>query len=51
MASIFTKIVNGELPCYKIAPEKYKDAVLNVAKLCTVKRHLENPPHIDTIIT
>ena len=25
MASIFTKIVNGEIPCYKIAEDKDKD--------------------------
>ncbi len=32
-------------------PEKYKKAVINSAKLCTVKRHLENPPEfvINTI--
>lgn len=27
-------------------PEKYKDAVLKAANLCTVKRHLEQPPSI-----
>jgi ribosomal protein S12 methylthiotransferase accessory factor len=27
-------------------PEKYKNAVLKVANLCTVKKHLENPPQI-----
>ena len=25
-------------------PEKYKDAVVNSANLCAVKRHLHNPP-------
>ncbi len=25
-------------------PEKYKSAAIKAAKLCTVKRHLENPP-------
>ncbi len=25
-------------------PDKYKSAVVNAAKLCSVKRHLENPP-------
>ncbi len=25
-------------------PEKYKKAVINSANLCTVKKHLENPP-------
>lgn len=28
-------------------PVKYKNAVLKVAHLCTVKKHLENPPTID----
>jgi ribosomal protein S12 methylthiotransferase accessory factor len=28
-------------------PEKYKNTVLKVASLCTVKKHLENPPSID----
>lgn len=27
-------------------PEKYKDAVINAADLCAVKRHLHNPPKI-----
>ena len=25
-------------------PDKYKPAIIKAAKLCTVKRHLENPP-------
>ncbi|MFC2137470.1 OsmC family protein [Bacteroidota bacterium] len=28
-------------------PEKYKNAVINAANLCTVKRHLQNPPQIE----
>ena len=28
-------------------PQKYKNAVLKVASLCTVKKQLENPPSID----
>jgi ribosomal protein S12 methylthiotransferase accessory factor len=27
-------------------PQKYKDAVINAANLCTVKRHLHNPPEM-----
>lgn len=27
-------------------PEKYKEAVVNAAELCTVKRHLHNPPQM-----
>jgi len=32
-------------------PEKYRDAVIHVAKLCTVKRHLEHPPNININVT
>lgn len=32
-------------------PEKYKEAVINAADLCLVKRHLHNPPVIKTIAT
>lgn len=28
-------------------PEKYKKAVINSANLCTVKKHLENPPQFE----
>jgi ribosomal protein S12 methylthiotransferase accessory factor len=28
-------------------PEKYKDALINVANLCAVKKHLFNPPEIE----
>ncbi len=28
-------------------PEKYKAAVINSANLCTVKKHLQNPPVIE----
>jgi len=28
-------------------PEKYKNAVIKAAGICTVKRHLEQPPKID----
>ena len=31
-------------------PEKYKDAVINAADLCTVKKHLANPPKINVVI-
>ncbi|NIA18762.1 MAG: osmotically inducible protein OsmC, partial [Simkaniaceae bacterium] len=27
-------------------PEKYKSAIINTANLCTVKKHLANPPAI-----
>ncbi len=32
-------------------PEKYKDAVINAANLCAVKKHLANPPKIDLTAT
>jgi len=32
-------------------PVKYKDAVINAAALCAVKRHLADPPVIETIAT
>ncbi|MEE4196740.1 MAG: OsmC family protein [Bacteroidales bacterium] len=28
-------------------PEKYKDAVINAANLCAVKRHMQEPPAFD----
>lgn len=31
-------------------PEKYKNAVVKAADVCTVKRHLEQPPKIDISI-
>lgn len=30
MASIFTKIINGEIPCYKIAEDEYHFAFLDI---------------------
>jgi len=30
-------------------PEKYKNAVVNAADLCLVKRHFHDPPKIETI--
>jgi ribosomal protein S12 methylthiotransferase accessory factor len=32
-------------------PEKYKDAVINSANLCAVKKHLKNPPQIEVRTT
>lgn len=37
MASIFTKIINGEIPCYKIAEDEHHLAFLDVKPL--VKGH------------
>ncbi len=32
-------------------PEKYKSALVNTAKLCTVKKHLDSPPTFNVITT
>lgn len=32
-------------------PEKYRSAVVRAADLCTVKRHLQNPPDIEVLAT
>ncbi len=32
-------------------PEKYEDAIIRAADTCTVKRHLENPPDIETKVS
>jgi putative redox protein len=31
-------------------PEKYKKALVKVADVCSVKKHLEHPPQIDIIV-
>ncbi|MBI3738040.1 MAG: OsmC family protein [Chloroflexi bacterium] len=32
-------------------PEKYREAVINSAQLCAVKKHLENPPKFEITTT
>ncbi len=32
-------------------PEKYKDAIIKTASLCTVKKHLENPPKVHLTVS
>ena len=32
-------------------PENYKKAIVKTASLCTVKKHLDNPPEIDILLT
>jgi putative redox protein len=32
-------------------PEKYREAVINVANLCTVKKHIQNPPVFEVMAT
>jgi ribosomal protein S12 methylthiotransferase accessory factor len=32
-------------------PEKYKEALIKTANLCAVKRHLEEPPAFETLVS
>jgi len=32
-------------------PEKYREAVINSAQLCAVKKHMENPPRFEITTT
>ena len=47
MATIFTKIVNGELPCYKLAETETYFAFLDIRPmaeghaLCIIKREVD----------
>jgi len=43
--------VNLEVRLPENFPEKYKAAVLNAAKLCAVKKHLETPPEFNVFAT
>ena len=43
--------INLEIKLPTDFPEKYKDAIINVANLCAVKKHLKNPPDIDVAAT
>ena len=53
MASIFTKIINGEIPCYKIAEEEHFFAFLDInpnAKghtLCIPKKEVDKIMDLD----
>jgi ribosomal protein S12 methylthiotransferase accessory factor len=31
-------------------PEKYRDAIVRVVNLCTVKKHFEKPPEFETVL-
>lgn len=46
MASIFTKIVNGEIPCYKVAEDENFLAFLDIFPLC--KGHVLVIPKVET---
>lgn len=32
-------------------PEKYRDAIIRAAETCAVKRHLQDPPAFETVVT
>lgn len=42
--------VNIEIQVPADFPEKYKEPLINVANLCTVKKHLANPPLFDVYV-
>lgn len=42
--------INLDIKLPEDFPEKYRDAVINVANLCAVKKHLLDPPHINVQI-
>jgi putative redox protein len=38
-----------ELTLPKTFPEKYRESVISAANLCTVKRHLKEPPEVEIV--
>jgi ribosomal protein S12 methylthiotransferase accessory factor len=44
-------MVNMEIILPAAFPEKYRAAVVQAAQLCTVKKHLENPPKFNLFST
>lgn len=50
-ASRLIRAVNLEIKLPRGFPEKYQEALIQAAKLCTVKKHLENPPLINVSVT
>jgi putative redox protein len=44
-------MVNIEIILPVFFPEKYRAAVVQAAQLCTVKKHLENPPKFNLFAT
>jgi ribosomal protein S12 methylthiotransferase accessory factor len=44
-------LVNIEVILPAAFPEKYRAAVVQAAQLCTVKKHLENPPRFNLFST
>ena len=43
--------INIEILLPAAFPEKYRAAVVQAAQLCTVKKHLENPPRFNLFVT
>jgi len=43
--------INFEIKLPPGFPEKYRDAIVNTANLCAVKKHLANPPAFNTTIS
>lgn len=43
--------INIEIVLPAVFPEKYRAAVIQAAQLCTVKKHLENPPKFNLFTT
>jgi ribosomal protein S12 methylthiotransferase accessory factor len=43
--------IDIKINLHKNFPEKYIKTMIKVANLCTVKKHLENPPKINFIIS
>jgi putative redox protein len=43
--------INIEIALPASFPEKYRAAVVQAAQLCTVKKHLENPPQFNLFTT
>lgn len=50
MKRLFDKI-DIEIQVPEDFPEKYKEAVINAANLCAVKKHLQEPPQFDVYTT
>jgi len=45
-----TKKITIEIQVQDDFPENYKKAIIRAASLCTVKKHLDNPPEIDILL-
>ena len=45
-----TKKITIEIQVQDDFPENYKKAIIKAASLCTVKKHLDNPPEIDILL-